>query len=37
LRTISRHNSKTNTTAQLYHTLSTYVTQKNISRQNQKN
>ena len=34
--TYSRHNRKTNTTAQLYRTLSTYVTQKTISRQNQK-
>jgi hypothetical protein len=37
LRTISRHNQKTDTTAQLYCTLSRYVTnKKNISRQNQK-
>ncbi len=33
---ISRHNRKTNTTAQLYCTLSTYVATKTISRQNQK-
>jgi hypothetical protein len=32
LRTISRHNQKTDTTAQLYCTLSTYVTPKTISR-----
>ena len=37
LRTIFRHNQKTDTTAQLYCTLSTYVTPKTISRQNQKN
>jgi hypothetical protein len=42
LRTISRHNAifhhnqKTDTTTQLYCTLSTYVTPKTISRQNQK-
>ncbi len=34
---LSRHNKKTDTTAQLYCTLSTYVTQKTISRQNQRN
>ncbi len=34
--TISRHNQKTDTTAQMYCTLSMYVTQKTISRQNQK-
>jgi hypothetical protein len=33
---ISRHNQKTDTTAQLYCTLSTYITPKTISRQNQK-
>ncbi len=32
----SRHNQKTDTTAQLYCTQSTYVTPKTISRQNQK-
>ncbi len=36
LRTFSRHNQKTDTTAQLYCTLSTQVTPKTISRQNQK-
>ncbi len=36
MRTISCHNQKTNTTAQLYCTLSTYVTQKTKSRQNLK-
>ncbi len=36
MRTISCHNQKTDTTAQLYCTLSTYVTQKTISHQNQK-
>ena len=35
-RTISRHNQKTDTTAQLYCTLSTYVTPKTIFHQNQK-
>ena len=34
---LSRHNNKNDTTAQLYCTLSTYVTPKTISRQNQKN
>jgi hypothetical protein len=34
---LSRHNKKNDTTAQLYCTLSTYVTPKTISRQNQKN
>jgi hypothetical protein len=34
---LSRHNKKTDTTAQLYRTLSTYITPKTISRQNQKN
>ncbi len=34
--TISHHNQKTDTTAQVYCTLSTYVTPKIISRQNQK-
>ncbi len=34
--TISRHNQKTDTTAQVFWTLSTYVTPKTISRQNQK-
>ncbi len=33
---LSRHNKKTDTTAQLYCTLSTYVTPKTISHQNQK-
>jgi hypothetical protein len=33
---LSRHNKKTDTTAQLYCTLSTYITPKAISRQNQK-
>jgi hypothetical protein len=36
LRTISRHNQKTDTTAQLYCTLSMYVTPKTISHRNQK-
>jgi hypothetical protein len=36
LRTISHHNQKTDTTAQLYCTLGTYLTPKTISRQNQK-
>jgi hypothetical protein len=36
LRTISRQNQKTDITAQLYCTLSTYLTPKTISRQNQK-
>ncbi len=36
LRTISHHNQKTDTAAQLYCTLSTYVTTKTFSRQNQK-
>jgi hypothetical protein len=34
---LSRQNKKTDTTAQLYCTLSMYVTLKTISRQNQKN
>jgi hypothetical protein len=33
---MSHHNQKTDTTAQLYCTLSTYVTPKTISRQNQE-
>jgi hypothetical protein len=37
LRFGGNHNKKTDTTAQLYCTLSTYVTPKTISRQNQKN
>ncbi len=36
LRTIPRHNQKTDTAAQLYCTLSMYVIPKTISRQNQK-
>jgi hypothetical protein len=36
LRTISRHNQKTDTIPQLYCILSTYVTPKTISRKNQK-
>jgi hypothetical protein len=36
MRTISRHNQKTDTTAKVYCTLSMYVTPKTISRQNQK-
>ncbi len=36
MRTISRRNQITDTTAQLYCTLSTYVTPKTISHQNQK-
>ena len=36
LRTFSRHNQKSDTTAQLYCTLSMYVTPKTISHQNQK-
>ena len=36
MRTISCHNQKTDTTAQLYCTLSTYVAPKTISCQNQK-
>ncbi len=36
LRTISRHNQKNDTTAQMYCTISMYVTSKTISRQNQK-
>ncbi len=35
-RTMSYHNTKTDTTTQLYCTLSTYVTPKTISHQNQK-
>jgi hypothetical protein len=34
--TISHHNQKTDTTAQVYCTLSMYVTPKTISHQNQK-
>ncbi len=34
--TISRHNQKTDTTAQVYYTLSTYVKPKIISCQNQE-
>ncbi len=36
LRTISHHNQKTETTAQLYCTLSMYVTPKSISYQKKK-
>jgi hypothetical protein len=36
LRTISHHNQKTDTTAQVHCTLSMYLTPKTISRQNQK-
>ncbi len=36
MRTLSHHNQKTDTTPQLYCTLSTYAKPKTISRQNQK-